>query len=60
MFLDANGQDLAEIARLVDGKKLRPVVGSHADLKGIEKVRAVAGMVYSGKGGLGKAVIRVR
>lgn len=60
MFLDSNGKDLAELTGFVERGLLKPVVGTRAELKDIEAVRKVAGMVYAGKGGLGKAVIDVR
>ena len=60
MFLDSNGKDLRELTGYVEEGKLRPVVGTRADLKDLEGVKKVAGMVYAGKGGIGKAVIDVR
>ncbi|RMD44281.1 hypothetical protein DV735_g800, partial [Chaetothyriales sp. CBS 134920] len=60
MFLQANGKDLEAIAGYVETGLLKPVVGTRADFKNIESVRKVAGMVYTGKGGLGKAVIELR
>lgn len=60
MFLEPNGKDLSEITGFVEEELLKPVIGSRADMKDIESVRNIAGLVYAGKGGLGKAVIEVR
>lgn len=60
MFLESNGKELEEVTQFVEKGLLKPVVGSMADLKDIESVRKVAGMVYTGKGGLGKAIIEVQ
>lgn len=60
MFLDSNGKDLRELTGYVEQGKLKPVVGTRVDLKDLEGVKKVAGMVYEGKGGIGKAVINVR
>lgn len=60
MFLDTKGKDLRELAGYVEQGKLKPVVGTRADLKDLEGVKKVAGMVYAGKGGIGKTVIKVR
>lgn len=60
MFLDTIGEELDEITRIVEEGLLKPVIGSRADLRDIESVRKVTGMVYAGKGGLGKSVIKVR
>lgn len=59
MFLDSTGEDLEKLAGYVEEGSLRPVVGSTADLKDIEGVKKLAGLAYAGKGGLGKAVIKV-
>lgn len=60
IFLDSNGKDLRDLTECVEKGQLRPVVGARADLKDIEGVRKVAGLVYAGKGGTGKVVIDVR
>ena len=60
MFLEPNGKDLEVLSGYVGKGLLRPVVGTRVELKDIEMVRVVANMVYTGKGGLGKAVIEVR
>ncbi len=60
IFLESSGEDLRQIASYVDEGLLKPVVGFRAELKKIENVRKIAGMVYAGKGGLGKAIIAVR
>lgn len=59
MFLGANSEDLEAISRVVEEKKLVPVVGTRATLKDFESVRKAAQLVYDGKGGIGKAVITV-
>ncbi|GKZ21623.1 hypothetical protein AbraIFM66951_005171 [Aspergillus brasiliensis] len=60
MFLQSCGKDLDELTRYVEDGRLKTVVGSVADLQDIEAVRKVCETVYSGRGGLGKQVIRVR
>jgi NADPH:quinone reductase-like Zn-dependent oxidoreductase len=59
MFLDPNGKDLNELTTYVEQGSLRPVVGSTVNLNDIDSVKRIAGLVHSGKGGLGKAVIEV-
>lgn len=59
MFLDSTGKDLEELTGYIHKGALRPVVGSTVDLKDIEAVKRLAGLAYAGKGGLGKAVIKV-
>jgi len=59
MFLDASGEDLDELRGLVEDGKLRTVVGTTASLRDVEAVRNAFQLVYSGRGGLGKAVIKV-
>ncbi|KAJ5625167.1 hypothetical protein N7510_001476 [Penicillium lagena] len=59
MFLEPNWQDLEILGQAVEQGQLRSVVGTEARLADIEAVRMAAQMVYSGKGGVGKAVIIV-
>lgn len=59
LFLESNAVELGEVARCVEEGKLRPVVGSVVKLRDMEAVREACGMVYKGKGGVGKAVIEV-
>lgn len=59
MFLDSTGKDLDELRNYVEEGKLRTVVGMVAEIQDIESVRNACNVVYSGKGGLGKSVIRV-
>lgn len=59
MFLESSGEDLEKLAAYADEGLLKPVVGSTADLKDVEGVKKLAGMAYSGKGALGKSVIKV-
>ncbi|CAI7605262.1 unnamed protein product [Penicillium crustosum] len=59
MFLSPNGQDLDELRKYVEERRLRTVVGTTVELSDIEAVRSACQVVYSGKGGLGKAVVKV-
>ncbi|RJE20379.1 alcohol dehydrogenase [Aspergillus sclerotialis] len=59
MFLESSGEDLDYLRELVESEKLRTVVGSTANLRDVEAVKDLCQVVYSGKGGLGKAVIKV-
>lgn len=58
-FLDPNAQDLDTLRGYVEERKVVPVVGSRVNLRDIEQVREACGLVYKGKGGIGKAVIEV-
>ncbi|CAG8400792.1 unnamed protein product [Penicillium salamii] len=59
MFLESSGEDLDELRGHVEGGKLRTVVGTTAHLSDIKAVQDACQIVYSGRGGLGKVVIRV-
>lgn len=59
MFLSPNGEDLEELRGHIEAGKLRPVVGQTAKFSDIEEVRNVAMLAYSGKGGIGKTVIKM-
>ncbi|KAI2081174.1 hypothetical protein LOZ36_006269 [Ophidiomyces ophidiicola] len=59
MFLESSGADLDELRKYVEEGKLKTVVGTIADLRDVDAVRKACQIVYSGKGGLGKVVIRV-
>ena len=59
LFLDSNKEDLDTLTRYVDEGKLVPVVGAKANMKDINQVREACGLVYKGKGGLGKTVLEV-
>ncbi|CAG8098417.1 unnamed protein product [Penicillium salamii] len=59
MFLESSGEDLDELRAHVEGGKLRTVVGTTAHLSDIKAVQDACQIVYSGRGGLGKVVIRV-
>lgn len=59
MFLESSGKDLDELRGLVESGKLRTVVGTMASLRDIEAVQEACQVVYSGRGGLGKVVIKV-
>lgn len=58
-FLDPNGEDLDTLRQFVEEGKVTPVVGSKVDMRDIEKVKEACGLVYKGKGGLGKTVLEV-
>ncbi|KGO71314.1 Alcohol dehydrogenase superfamily, zinc-type [Penicillium italicum] len=59
MFLESSGEDLDELRSYVEGRRLRTVVGNTVELSDIEAVRSACQIVYSGKGGLGKVVVKV-
>ncbi|KAL2820281.1 chaperonin 10-like protein [Aspergillus granulosus] len=59
MFLESNGKDLDELRDLVESGKLKTIVGTTAVLKVLKDVQEACQVVYSGRGGLGKVVIKV-
>ncbi|KAJ5112133.1 hypothetical protein N7532_000178 [Penicillium argentinense] len=59
MNLSSTGKDLNELKGYIEDGRLRTVVGTTVDLRDLEAVRSACQVVYSGKGGLGKLVIRV-
>ncbi|KAJ5472612.1 hypothetical protein N7530_006613 [Penicillium desertorum] len=59
MFLESSGQDLDELRSHVEEHRLRTVVGNTVELSDIEAVRSACQTVYSGRGGLGKVVVKV-
>ncbi|EGD99341.1 hypothetical protein TESG_06695 [Trichophyton tonsurans CBS 112818] len=59
MFLESSSKDLDELRDLVESGKLRTVVGTTASLRDLQAVREECQIVYSGRGGLGKVVIKV-
>lgn len=59
MILKSSGKDLDELRQHVEEGRLVTVVGTIAEIGNIESVRNACEVVYSGKGGLGKSVIRV-
>lgn len=59
MFLESSAKDLDELRDLVDSGRLRTTVGTQASLRDLEAVQDACEIVYSGRGGLGKVVIRV-
>ncbi|KAL4769255.1 chaperonin 10-like protein [Aspergillus nidulans var. acristatus] len=59
MFLESSGKDLDELRDLVESGKLRTVVGTIASLRDIQAVQEACQIVYSGRGGIGKVVIKV-
>ena len=58
-FLEPNAEDLETLSKHVEQGALVPVVGSRVPLQDIEKVREACGLVYKGKGGIGKTIIEV-
>lgn len=58
-FLEPSAEDLDELRKYVEEGKLKTVVGTIVDLRDIEAVRNACQVVYNGKGGLGKLVIKV-
>jgi NADPH:quinone reductase-like Zn-dependent oxidoreductase len=59
MFLESTGEDLDDLTRYVEDGRLRTIVGSIVDIRDVEAVREACEVVYSGRGGLGKSVIRI-
>ena len=59
MFIDPNGKDLKTLAEYVEQGRVVPVVGEVVELKDLERFKAAAMMVFNGKGGIGKTVIKV-
>jgi hypothetical protein len=57
LFLDPNGEDLDFLRRLVEQGKLTSVVGREVNFEDIDGVREASQVIYSGKGGIGKAVL---
>ncbi|KAJ5086826.1 hypothetical protein NUU61_008133 [Penicillium alfredii] len=60
MFLESSGKDLDDLRRHVEEGRLRTIVGTTVDLQDTSSVRNACDIVYSGRGGLGKVVIRVK
>ncbi|KAH8697973.1 alcohol dehydrogenase [Talaromyces proteolyticus] len=58
-FLVSSGDDLDQLRKYVEEGKLKTVVGTSVDLRDSQAVRNACQVVYSGKGGLGKLVIKV-
>lgn len=58
-FVEPSGGDLDALRGYVEEGKLVPVVGRRVDLRDIEAVREACGVVYKGKGGLGKTVLEI-
>ena len=59
MFMHPIAKDLEQVAKWAEEKKLRPVVGQTVDLNNLEAVRDACNQVYLGKGGIGKAVVKI-
>ncbi|CAG8936109.1 unnamed protein product [Penicillium salamii] len=59
MFLESSGEDLDELRAHVEEGRLRTIVGTTAHLSDIKAVQDACQIVYSGKGGLGKVVLKV-
>lgn len=60
LFLEPNGKDLDALSGYVAAGQLKPVVGSTVDFNDMEAVRNACQVVYSGRGGIGKSVIRMQ
>ena len=60
LFMEPSGENLKQLAGYVDEGKLRPVVGTRVDIRDINAVRDACMQVYTGKGGIGKAVLEFR
>ena len=58
-FLQSNKKDLDLISQYVEEGKMKPVVGLVVDMMNIEDVRKACGMIYSGKGAIGKTIFEV-
>ncbi|KAJ5897835.1 hypothetical protein N7504_008123 [Penicillium tannophilum] len=59
MILESSGKDLDELRGYVEDGKLKTVVGTNVELRDLKAVQKACQVVYDGKGGLGKLVIRV-
>lgn len=59
MFLASTGQDLDELRTYVEEGRLRTVVGTTAQFSDLKAVQDACQIVYSGKGGLGKVVLKI-
>ncbi|KAJ5306484.1 hypothetical protein N7508_005499 [Penicillium antarcticum] len=59
LLLGSSGTDLDELRGYVENGKLRTVVGCTVQFGDIEAVRAACLVVYSGKGGTGKTVVKI-
>ncbi|KAJ5654079.1 hypothetical protein N7490_001082 [Penicillium lividum] len=59
MILESSGKDLDELRGYVEDGRLRTVVGTLVEIQDLEAVQRACQVVYDGKGGLGKLVIRV-
>ncbi|KAJ6102517.1 hypothetical protein N7486_004944 [Penicillium sp. IBT 16267x] len=59
MIMESSGKDLDELRGYVENGKLRTVVGTTVELRDLIAVQKACQVVYDGKGGLGKLVIRV-
>lgn len=59
IFLDPIGSDLDFLREKIENGNIKSIVGSTVDLNDIEALRKAAQVVYDGKGGVGKIVIKV-
>jgi NADPH:quinone reductase-like Zn-dependent oxidoreductase len=59
MFLDPIGSDLDFLRENIEKGKIKSIVGSTVDFNDIEALKKAAQVVYDGKGGVGKTVIKV-
>jgi NADPH:quinone reductase-like Zn-dependent oxidoreductase len=59
MILAPNAKDLDFLTDCVGAGKLKPVVGMEVNFREIEEVRRASMLAYTGKGGVGKTVIKI-
>lgn len=58
-FLDPIGTDLDFLREWIDKGSIKSVVGATVDFHDIEAVQKACQVVYDGKGGVGKTVIKI-
>lgn len=59
LSLEASGIELDTLTKNIEEGKLKPVVGSTVDFRDIDAVRNACQAAYSGRGGIGKTVIKI-
>jgi hypothetical protein len=58
-FLDPNGKDLETLREWIDQKGIKSIIGTTVDFKDIEGLKKACQVIYDGKGGVGKTVIKI-
>ena len=58
-FLDPIGADLDFLREWIDKGSIKSIVGTTVDFKDVEAVQKASQVVYDGKGGVGKTVIKI-